>query len=424
MAWKGRAKNGQKQSVSEQYRGVDRFALAGALDIHGCDTRPLMLSDKYGIAFPLPFVCFDLQRSMDPAKPIFDSEWHGVQTVYYQNDDIPAEFLNASLWLSYLHGMDANVTWSWAREGVEPKKQKPSKKKKNKGSPAPKGAVSTHFNGSLVSQPQLLDAWGRNSVTVQRHAPRLSLSRTTRLRVRLLFSKPSAILDIKHLDTMHEAYESLDWLGVPLGFVMEEMLLAGFRDCDLLIIPAARHASPGVREAVARLSGGGVRVVFIGDECLTRSPQDTPLDKPAPVKADVLRSAQDVKAFQAAMRSAGVKQFAPASVPTDSARNRSNSARLNIKVATWATMSTLARRRCPSASRSRGVRPAGGACSRARRARGQFSCSRMIWICSCSSDQRSMTTGVAGGTGNVADWPAAAQYRAQPGSPPWCWPAD
>jgi phosphoribosylanthranilate isomerase len=26
--------------------------------------------------------------------------------------------------------------------------------------------------------------------------------------------------------------------------------------------------------------------------------------------------------------------------------------------------------------------------------------------------------GVPGGTGNVADWPAAAQYRAQPGSPP------
>jgi beta-galactosidase len=310
-----RTKNGQAQTVSGHYRGLDRWALAQALDIQGCDTRPLILSDNYGMAFPLPLMCYDLQRSFTPAKPIYDSEWHGIQTAYYQNDDLPGEFLRAALWLSYLHGMDANVTWSWAREGVGPKtqnvkqKKKQASKKKREGSNASKGTDSPYFTGSLVTQPQLLDAWGRNSITVQRHASEIVAFQDDAPRVRLLFSKPSAILDVKHLDAMQEAYENLDWLGIPIGFVSEEMLLAGFRDCDLLIVPAARNASPGVREAVAKLSNGGVRVVFIGEECLAQTPQGRPMDKPASVKADLLRSAQDIKAFQAAMNSAGVKQF-------------------------------------------------------------------------------------------------------------------
>lgn len=290
-----RTKNNQTQTISEHWKGIDRWALARALDIHGSDTRPTMLSEKYSIAFPYPEMAFDLQRSMDPSKPIFDSEWHGIQTVYYQNGDIPGAFLNAALWLSYLHGMDANMTWSWSRKGTEPKAEK------SKGSP---------FHGSLMSQPQLLDAFGRNSVAVQRLAREIVAFTDSPMRARLLFSKPSAILDLNHLDTLAAAYETLAWLDAPVGFVLEEMLLDGFSDCDLLIVPAARHASPGVREAIAALAAKGVRLIAIGEDCLSLTPQGKPMDNPASLGAQILTSAADGAAFDAAIEKAGIRRLA------------------------------------------------------------------------------------------------------------------
>ncbi len=239
-----------RRRVSGHGMGLDRWALARLFDIQGCDTRPTLLSPDYAFAWRYPGMAYDLQRSMAPGKPIDDSEWHGIQTVYFVNEDQPAVYLDAALWFSYLHGMDMNITWWWSRTGAGEPKQ-------------------SWFHGSLLTQPQLLDAWARNNITVQRFAPEIVAFQEQRPRVRLLFSKPSAVLDLHYLDTLFACYESLSWFGIPVGFVTEQMLLDHPPRMDVLVIPAARHASDGVRQAVARLAEAGTTVVEIGGDCLT-----------------------------------------------------------------------------------------------------------------------------------------------------------
>lgn len=269
----------QPQSTSRHNMGHDRYALAQLLDVQGCDTRPTLLSPDYAFAWRYPGMAYDLQRSMAPGKPIDDSEWHGVQTVYYDNPDQPAEFLDAALWFSYFHGVAMNLTWWWSRDGTEPKAQ--------------------WFEGSLCTQPQLLDAWARNSIRAQRLAPEIVAFQSQHPRVRLLYSKPSAILDLRYLDTLRDAYETLSWFGIPIGFVTEEMLLAGFRELDLLVLPAARHASPGVREVVAELRRSGVEVVSVGADCLTLTPHGRPLTPAVPIASATLADAGAIPAWAA-----------------------------------------------------------------------------------------------------------------------------
>ncbi len=276
----------RRQQTSRHNLGVDRWAMAQLLEIQGCDTRPTLLSPDYAFAWRYPGMAYDLQRSMAPDKPIDDSEWHAVQTVYFENEDQPAEFVNASLWFSYLHGMDMNLTWWWSRTGTAPKAQ--------------------WFTGSLLTQPQLLEAWARNSITVQRHAPEIAAFQDVPPRVRLLFSKPSAILDLSYLDMQRDAYETLHWFGVPVGFVTEEMLLAGFRDLDVLVIPAARHASAGVRGAVAKLATSGVPVWTAGDHCLSLTPHGRPIENPVPLPVESWPSARDLPSAERLLRAAGI----------------------------------------------------------------------------------------------------------------------
>lgn len=280
----------RRQRTSRHNMGVDRWALAQLLEIQGCDTRPTLLSPDYAFAWRYPGMAYDLQRSMAPGKPIDDSEWHGVQTVYHEDRDQPAEFINAALWFSYLHGMDMNLTWWWSRKGTEPKTQ--------------------WFAGSLTTQPQLLDAWVRNSIVVQRFAAEVVAFQETPARVRILFSKPSAILDLEYLDTQRDAYESLHWVGLPIGFVTEEMLLTGFNALDLLVIPAARHASPGVREAVAKLAAAGVTVVVVGEDCLSLDPHGRSHANAVRLGTQQISSGKDLQALAQALEVSGITRQA------------------------------------------------------------------------------------------------------------------
>ncbi len=266
------------QRTSRHNMGVDRYAMAQLLEIQGCDTRPTLLSPYYAFAWRYPGMAYDLQRSVAPDKPIDDSEWHGIQTVYHEDVDQPGAFLDAALWFSYLHGMDMNLTWWWSRNGTAPKSQ--------------------WFRGSLLTQPQLLDAWARNSIQVQRFAPQIVAFQDSRARVRILFSKPSAILDLEYLDCQRGLYEALNWFGLDTGFVTEEMLLAGFHDCDLLFIPRAKHGSRGVRAAVAALAARGVTVVLIGDQCLTLDPHGKELAAARPLRARSLSDAGDLAVLE------------------------------------------------------------------------------------------------------------------------------
>lgn len=240
----------RKQSATKLHNGIDRYAQAIIHDIHGADTRPTPLSEEYAFAWDYTGMCYDLMRSLDPDKPIYDSEWHGIQTVYYINNNVDASYLNAALWFSYLHGMDMNAAWWWSRSGLDPKLE--------------------FFEGSLLTQPHLLNAFAHNSILVNRFAREITAFQEQRPRVRLLYSLPSAIHDTAHLDALREWYTAFTLINVPVGFVTEEML-TNAADMGMLVLARARHAGDGVHEKIASLAEKGVTILSIG-ECLTLTP--------------------------------------------------------------------------------------------------------------------------------------------------------
>lgn len=279
-------RRGPPARLSGYFNGVDRVALAKLCEIQGCDTRPTPLSDDYAFAWRYPGMAYDLQRSLAPDKPIFDSEWHGIQTVYFEDPDIPAEHLRASLWFSYLHGLDANLIWWWSRRGTEPKQQ--------------------WFEGSLCAQPQLLDAFGRNNLEVQRHGREIVAFQDAPPPLRLLYSSPSARLDLGYLDLLGRCYEELSWYGIEVGYADESMLADPLPGCRVLVIPAAKHASAGVREALAKLAVRGVLVVQIGADCLTLDPHGQPLAELPQLPGLVVQPDELVSGLSAALAQAGV----------------------------------------------------------------------------------------------------------------------
>ena len=263
----------RKNSCSRHGEGKDRYRLAQLLEINACDTRPTRASEKYAFDWEYQGMCYDIMRSFAPGKPIFDSEWHGIQTVYFEELGQPPEYLNAALWWSYLHGMDMNITWWWGRQpSGEPKAE--------------------WFAGGMLTQPQLLDAFGRNNIAVQRHAREIVAFQDDTPRVRILFSKTSAIHDLDYLDTQRDLYETLNWLGIPIGWVSEPMLTDAPPTMNLLIVPNARHTTPAIRNAIEKLQSQGVKVVCVGDKCLSLDPYGRPLDLPAVTAPTV--SLQDV----------------------------------------------------------------------------------------------------------------------------------
>jgi beta-galactosidase len=225
------------------------------------------VSKEYAFEWIYTGMAYDLQRSLQPLKPIYESEWHGIQTAAYANTNIPAPFINASLWFSYLHGVNMNVTWWWSRLNDLPR------------------GDGRWFDGSMGAQPQVMDQWARTNITVQRHVPQIILFQDDAPRIRLLYSQPSAIFNINYLNTLRHSYEGLSWFGRPVGYVSETMLLDGFDKLNLLVVPAANYVSPGVRQSIAKLAEKGVTVVFIGDDCLAYSRHGKKLADPVPIAA-------------------------------------------------------------------------------------------------------------------------------------------
>jgi beta-galactosidase len=208
---------------------------------------------------------FDLAKSLAPDKPIFDSEWHAVDTVFFRDRRIPAEHMHAALWLGRLHGLSATLIWWWSR---------------HRG-PEHKGRW---FDASLLEQPWLLEAYAQTSLQQRRFVREILAFSQAPRPVRLLYSEASAIQDVEYLDELLNAYEALNFLGVSVGYLTENQLRAGLpAEVRLLIVPHARFVEDGTVRTLAGLarSPGSVKVTVIGSRSLARTPTGYPRE-PAP----------------------------------------------------------------------------------------------------------------------------------------------
>ena len=209
-------------------------------------------ADKYNLGWRAEIIYYDIAKSIAPNKPIFDPEWHTIASFKHLSPlGISPDFLRTALWMQHLHGLGAHLAWLWGR--------------KADGTPH-----WWEFLGGLLTQPQLLESWGRTVLELRRLTEYIVLFPQLERRVRILYSEPSCIQDGRvYADELSEVYEALYFLDYPAGFITEKMIREGkLRDCSLLVIPNARYvneeAVAGIRE-YQRKKG---RVIIIGKESL------------------------------------------------------------------------------------------------------------------------------------------------------------
>ncbi len=243
---------GIPRKLSQHDDGMDREWLDAICDIHGADVRPVRRAFRSTFPAALDWqgqsMTFDFMKSIAPGKPIFDSEWHAVQTVYYESNEVPPEHMETALWLAHLHGMSANLIWWWSRrDGAIPK--------------------ARWFNGSLLVQPKLMEAYCRTMLELKRLAPAVVRFAQGPRPIRLYFSRPSAIQNVTYLDELWNAYAAANFLGRGVGFLTDRQIREGrFADCRVLIVPHAAFASDAVVEGIRAFAARGGHLALIGSD--------------------------------------------------------------------------------------------------------------------------------------------------------------
>ena len=266
----GTEQRGWPMNVSYHTFGIDVPAISSLATLHGGDDS---FQDLSSVDHPNRYfgnasyianwinsgLSSDLMKSISPDKPFYNSEFHAVeQADVTEIDSSPGGHIKLALWHAHLHGMNANLLWYWGR-GVD-------------------GAVEEQgqrwFKGSLLDQPWLLNSYSRESLNLRRFVPQVSSFSRQPRRVRLLYSESSAIQEVRAIDTLRDAYEALNFLGISVGFVTERQLAEGGvpDDTRLLIVPDATYTSDETVRQLRSVAKSGVLVRIIGEQSLRMNP--------------------------------------------------------------------------------------------------------------------------------------------------------
>ena len=225
--------------------------------------------DKYNMGWRDEIIYYDFAKSLSPEKPIFDPELHSVTAWHCLPPlGLSADYLTTALWLQHLHGLSAHLMWMLRSRQLS-------------GNPR-----ELEFTGSLQTQPQLLEAWGRTCLQLQRLAKYITLFPQLERQVKILYSESSAIQqnsldnnidenfiaapdDNIFANYVMKIYEALYFLDYQVGFTTEATIAdQGLKDCKLLVIPNAQYVSQTTVDAIKRYRQQGGTVAIVGKDAL------------------------------------------------------------------------------------------------------------------------------------------------------------
>lgn len=233
-------------SPDEGRFGIDREALGEITDVTGCDggTSFPAPTGEYAGGFLTQSMFYDLLKSFQPEKPIYNSEYHIIK----DNDPIhyPGNYIRTAIWEGALHGQNAFAIWVWDRSETDPE-----------------------WGDNILTRSEATESAGRTSLDLERLAKYLVRFPQTTSRVALLHSRTSKLLSQTYLQELKKAYEGLNFL-VPQGgtvkFVTERQTLTGkLQDYRLLIVPGADYVREDAFQAVVKYARSGGKVFTTGE---------------------------------------------------------------------------------------------------------------------------------------------------------------
>jgi beta-galactosidase len=216
---------------TENYRshGIDLEALTELTTMIGDDakTRGRDLRHKtpeeweahYAYFWEELAVAYDFMESVAPNKIHVNSETHFLSTSWWRDLDTSPAYVRNSFWLATLMGMDAGLTWFWARDPDGSPEDRLEGKLKF-FDPAMAGS----YAGSTGMQPQVANELTQVMMDLNSYSEEIMALRNQRRPVRLFYSETSAINKNNHMSEQFELYEALFFEGFPMGYATEKII--------------------------------------------------------------------------------------------------------------------------------------------------------------------------------------------------------
>ncbi|WP_158966194.1 alpha-amylase family protein [Paraglaciecola sp. L3A3] len=216
---------------TENYRshGIDLEALTELTTMIGDDakTRGRDLRHKtpeeweahYAYFWEELAVSYDFMESVSPNKIHVNSETHFLSTSWWRDLDLSPAYVRNSFWLATLMGMDAGLTWFWARDPDGSPEDRLEGKLKF-FDPAMAGS----YAASTGMQPQVANELTQVMMDLNSYSEEIMALRKQKRPVRLFHSETSAINKNNHMSEQFELYESLFFEGFPLGYATQKII--------------------------------------------------------------------------------------------------------------------------------------------------------------------------------------------------------
>ncbi|WP_422360131.1 hypothetical protein [Reichenbachiella sp.] len=201
---------------------------------------------------------YDFMESVAPNKIHVNSETHFLSLGAWRDLNTNPEYVRSVFWLATLHGMDASMSWFWARDPD--------------GSPEDRlegdldfwdPALAGSYAGSANMQPQTVNEVAQVMMDMNSFSEELMALRNQKRPLRLFYSETSAINKKKHMTGLFELYESLYFEGFPIGFATEKIIKKQDQDSwDAILVYQTEYVTDAEFNAVQKyLDQGGTVVI-------------------------------------------------------------------------------------------------------------------------------------------------------------------
>ncbi len=199
---------------------------------------------------------YDLQRSMKRV-PIFNTENHIIRD--REKNYIPPEHIYTAIWQGAIHGQGASTTWAWQRTYD----------------------AKSDFEGLILHRAASTAAMSRCALDLMRLSKEVAALQNLTPSIAILYSNAAQVADPRHVDARARVYETLNFCGVPVGFITDEQIEAGLLEqYKCLFVAGAKASTARAIEAMRQWAGSGGCIVAYDTDTLVEDEYGRPAAPP------------------------------------------------------------------------------------------------------------------------------------------------
>lgn len=255
-------------SEDERSHGIDLEALTELTTMIGNDAKTKerdLRNDKfeswekkYSYDWEELCVSYDFLESVAPDKIHVNSETHFLSSVAWRKLDTSPEYVRNNYWLATLHGMDAGLSWFWARD---PDGSPEARFENNESSTD--NALTKSFAASVNMQPQVANELTQVMMDLNSFSEEIMALRRQRKPIRLFHSETSAINKEHHMTEQFDLYESLFFEGFPVGYATKNTIKKqDNNNWDVILVYKTEYVTDSEFDALQDyLNNGGTIIV-------------------------------------------------------------------------------------------------------------------------------------------------------------------